>query len=149
MPEIYPKWDSEPDKSISYATPRKDKGTVISDAEVKSENVYAFSSVGAANGATVTVDGEPIEINGLRVDASQGSGNIENVILAENGTVEVVNFDTNVREISFPVNVADLSESGVSAWKVNINGKPSNWKCTVTKDGRIRITPAGMYLIVR
>lgn len=149
VPEIYPKWDSEPDKSISYATPRKDKGTVISDAEVKSGNAYAFSSVGAANGATVTVDGEPIEINGLRVDASQGSGNIENVILAENGTVEIVNFDEGRREISFPVNVAGLSESGVSAWKVNINGKPSNWKCTVTKDGKIRITPAGMYLIVR
>lgn len=149
VPEIYPKWDSEPDKGISYATPRKDKGTVISDAEVKSGNAYAFSSVGAANGATVTVDGEPIEINGLRVDASQGSGNIENVILAENGTVEIVNFDEGRREISFPVNVAGLSESGVSAWKVNINGKPSNWKCTVTKDDRIRITPAGMYLIVR
>ena len=75
--------------------------------------------------------------------------NIENVILAENGTVEIVNFDANMREISFPVNVAGLSESGVSAWKVNINGKPSNWKCTVTKDGKIRITPAGVYLIVR
>jgi hypothetical protein len=148
VPEIYPKWDSEPDKKIAYDV-RKDKGTVISDAEVKSGNAYAFSSVGAANGATVTVDGEPIEINGLRVDASQGSGNIENVILAENGTVEVVNFDTNMREISFPVNVAGLSISGVSAWKVNINGKPSNWKCTVTKDGKIRITPAGAYLIVR
>jgi hypothetical protein len=148
VPEIYPKWDSEPDKKIAYDV-RKDKGTVISDAEVKSGNAYAFSSVGAANGATVTVDGEPIEINGLRVDASQGSGNIENVILAENGTVEVVNFDTNMREISFPVNVAGLSESGVSAWKVNINGKPSSWKCAVTKDGKIRITPAGVYLIVR
>ena len=149
VPEIYPKWISEPDKSISYASPRKDKGLEIVESEVKSGNAYAFSSVGAANGATVTVDGEPIEINGLRVDASQGSGNIENVILAENGTVEVVNFDTNMREISFPVNVAGLSESGVSAWKVNINGKPSNWKCTVTKDGKIRITPAGVYLIVR
>jgi hypothetical protein len=54
-----------------------------------------------------------------------------------------------MREISFPVNVAGLSISGVSAWKVNINGKPSSWKCAVTKDGKIRITPAGAYLIVR
>jgi hypothetical protein len=149
VPEIYPKWDSEPEKSISYATPRKDKGTVISDAEVRSGNAYAFSSVGAANGATVTVDGEPIEINGLRVDASQGSGNIENVILAENGTVEVVNLAAGKREVLISADLAGLSESGIGNWKVNINGKPSNWKCTVTKDGKIRITPAGVYLIVR
>ena len=151
VPEIYPKWDSERDKKIAYGV-RKDKGTELSSTEVSGlepANVYSFSSVGAANGATVTVDGEPIEINGLRVDASQGSGNIENVILAENGTVEIVNFDEGRREISFPVNVAGLSESGIGNWKVNINGKPSNWKCTVTKDGKIRITPAGAYLIVR
>jgi hypothetical protein len=114
---------------------------------------YAFSSYGAANGATVKVVGDPIVINGLRVDASQGAGNIENVTLAANGTLEVLNLDKDLKDAILHVNIipgsASLAGSGMSSWKVNINGKPSNWKCTVTKDGKIRITPAGAYLIVR
>jgi hypothetical protein len=151
VPEIYPKWDSEPDKKIAYGV-RKDKGTELSSTEVSGfepANVYSFSSIGAANGATVKVEGTPVEISGLRVDALAEAGNIENFNLAANGTLEVLNLDENTKNAVLPVNVAGLSESGIGNWKVNINGKPSNWKCTVTKDGKIRITPAGVYLIVR
>jgi hypothetical protein len=151
VPEEFPRWDSEPDKSMEYGV-RKDKGTKLSSTEVSGfepANVYSFSSIGAANGATVKVEGTPVEISGLRVDALAEAGNIENFNLAANGTLEVLNLDENTKNAVLPVNVAGLSESGIGNWKVNINGKPSNWKCTVTKDGKIRITPAGVYLIVR
>ena len=148
-------WDSDLTSSTSSAI-RKDKGMELGASETENNvavHSYAFSSYGAANGATVKVVGDPIELDGLRVDASQGAGNIENFTLAANGTLEVLNLYDGAKDAILPVNIipvgASLAESGVSAWKVNINGKPSNWKCTVTKDGKIRITPAGVYLIVR
>jgi hypothetical protein len=148
-------WDSDSTSSTSSAI-RKDKGMELGASETENDvavHSYAFSSYGAANGATVKVVGDPIVINGLRVDASQGAGNIENVTLAANGTLEVWNLDKDLKDAILHVNIipgsASLAGSGMSSWKVNINGKPSNWKCTVTKDGKIRITPAGVYLIVR
>jgi hypothetical protein len=134
-------------------TVRKDKGTEISAThteEIKSVNAYAFSSVGAANGAVVKVCGVPLELRGLRVDAGAQPGFLENVTLAENGVLDVFNLESGRDAVDLPLNVASLAgKENIKGYSVVINGRRANWSCQVNADGTVRISPSGTYIIMR
>jgi hypothetical protein len=148
-----PKWNfdgSKVDKNIVHRPESGIELTSVQASEEPSACRYAFSSYGASDGAKVQVFGEALSVSGLKVDASAAPGVLENIKLAENGMLEVVNLADRTVVADLPVNIAGLAgASNVNRWKVRINGTHSNHSCSVNSDGTIRITPAGLYLIVR
>ena len=148
-----PRWDSDRSKVNKDIFNRPDLGRNLESVQASEEfsvNRYAFSNYGAADGAKIQVSGEQLAVSGLKVDASVASGVLENIELTQNGTLEVVNLTDKTEAVDLPVNIAGLSgAANVKNWKVRINGKKSNHSCSVNADGTIRITPSGLYLIVR
>ena len=148
-----PRWDSDRSKVSKDIVKRLNLGMNVESVQASEEfsvNRYAFSSYGAADGAKIQVFGEKLAVSGLKVDAAATSGVLENIELAQSGTLEVVNLVDRTATVDLPLNIAGLSgAANVNSWKVRINGKKSNHSCSVNADGTIRITPAGLYLIMR
>lgn len=150
-------WDSDLTTlpSTSENLVRKDKGMVLSASEtkeLKSVDSYAFSSVGAADGAAVkVVGGGLLEVAGLKVDAAAAPGVLENIRLAGNGTIDVFNLDPRSRDaLDLPLDLAAVpGAANVSDWTVRIGGRRVKWKCSLNADGSVRISPSGVYMILR
>ena len=145
-------WDSDKTKSTSSAV-RKDLGMELGASETENDvatHSYAFSSYGAAAGAKIKVVGDALMISGLRVDAAAGAGLLENMSLAENGIVDVVNLETTRDSVNLPLNIAALGgKANIANYLVRINGRLVAWNCALNADGSVRISPKGAYLIIR
>lgn len=151
--ETLGKWDSD-GTSTSVTAIRKDLGTEISKAAadgIYSVNIYQFSSVGAANGGVLKVLGGAIEVSGLTIDASASAGSIENVTLAESGTIDVLNAElTDGAPFALPGDYSGLEGIGnVSSWALTVNGEPVPSMFVGVKDGKLSVFRRGLRVILR
>jgi hypothetical protein len=153
VPEIYPKWDSD-GSNVSCTSIRKDKGTLVPENgsnEVASPDSYAFTSVGAANGAVLKVLGDPIEVSGLVVDASAPAGTISNFKFAESGTVDVRNAEfVDGEPLELPGDYSHLEGvENLAKWGLALDGEYVASKVLGVKNGKLTVFKRGLRVIIR
>ena len=153
VPENYPKWDSD-GSNDSCTSIRKDKGTLVPENgsnEVASPDSYAFTSVGAANGAVLKVLGDPIEVSGLVVDASASAGTISNFKFAESGTVDVRNAEfVDGEPLELPGDYSHLEGvENLAKWGLALDGEYVASKVLGVKNGKLTVFKRGLRVIIR
>ena len=114
---------------------------------VSGHPVVIGGPVSVAAGATLKVTAE-VEIPQLKVDLANG-GRIEGATFAEDGIIDLVNFDKDSPE-EVPLGFVDCEGvENVCNWGLCINGQPSNRRTISYKDGVLYARRRGMAIIVR
>ena len=149
-PEAAARWYSDPNTAVTYGS-RPGKGFAITRTTHAKDDSYAFTTVGAANGALLEVLGEPLTISGLEIDASASAGVISNIVFAAEGTVNVVNADVSGgAALELPGDYSELDGfANLSGWHVSLDGDGCASKSICIKDGRLMLYPMGFRFILR
>lgn len=115
----------------------------------------SVSEVSVAKGAKLIAAGEPLVLKSgvkLKVDGTLGGGTLSNLVLPEDGTLDV----TNLPKFSGSLDIAIARENvsgfeNVASWTLMADGTPvpaTKMECVVTDDG-IRLIKSGLILLVR
>lgn len=105
--------------------------------------------VSVADGAVLRVrDEDEVTLSKLRVSAI-GAGTLENVILAEDGVLDVTDVPKGVAVVELPLKFVGTDPAAVGGWTFTVNGKPSgSWKLSV-ENGKLVLRRSGLILIFR
>lgn len=113
------------------------------------------TEISVAKGATLAVVGKPVQLKSgvkLKVDGTLGGGTLSNLVLPEDGTLDV----TNLPKFSGSLDIAIARENvsgfeNVASWTLMADGAPvpaTKMECVVTDDG-IRLIKSGLILLFR
>lgn len=81
------------------------------------------------------------------VDAQSGAGTFKNVVIAEQGTLELVNVAERMNELTLALDVATGVEN-IANWAVTANGHPVKWRFAY-ENGMLRRIQPGLKLSFR
>lgn len=149
IPETQPHWFSEP-SSISYGI-RKGKGYAFDQTESSAEpnHKYAFTGVMAANGGVLEIEGAPLAVSNLVIDASAAAGTLSNVVFAANGTIEVLGGKPG-QTAALPGNYGNLAGvENLSAWSLKWDGVITSGYSIGVKDGAITLSQRGTAIMLQ
>ena len=149
VPGSAPRWYSDPSATATYGT-RVGKGYLISKTSHTKNDSHAFTAVGAANGGVLEVQGDPLTVSGLVIDAAASAGTISNVTFAANGTIDVLNADGAAADVELPGDYSGLENfANLSGWQVKLDGEACRSRTVVIRDGKLFLVPRGIRFIVR
>lgn len=105
--------------------------------------------VSVAEGATLKARaGDTVTVSKLCVSATS-AGTLENVIMAEDGVLDVTDVPKGVAVVELPLKFVGTDPAAVGGWTFTVNGKPSgNWKLSV-ENGKLVLRRGGLVLIFR
>ena len=110
------------------------------------------TSIQVATGATLVARGVGKTIGSLTVDCAAGVGTLTGFDFAASGTVNLVNVPADATDVDVPAGFGGISAeslANVSAWSVEVDGRPSaHWSVEASAE-RIRMSKRGMRLIIR
>ena len=78
----------------------------------------------------------PIEVDRLVIDAAKGFGSLANVVLADTGTIEVMNVEGDITTCNFPMTLkAVTGVENLANWTLVVNGVPQSRRTPDFKAG--------------
>lgn len=106
-------------------------------------------SVSVAKGAKLVARGKtPEAIAGLTI-AEAGMGELENIVLDEKGTVDLVLANPRV-PVEIETSLDQVATgANITKWAVRVNGRPKTAKLGLAADGTLTYHPDGLMLLVR
>ena len=106
-------------------------------------------SVSVAKGAKLVARGKtPEAIAGLTI-AEAGMGELENIVLDEKGTVDLVLANPRVPAAIETSLDQVATGANITKWAVRVNGRPKTAKLGLAADGTLTYHPDGLMLLVR
>ena len=100
------------------------------------------------SGATLEIVNAQSEISKLCVDAQLGAGTIKGATFAANGSVRIKGYSKDKLSIPFDLSGSTDVEN-LADWSVSVDGKKSAGYRVGYADGKLKIYPPGILLIVR
>ena len=127
---------------------RKDKGYAFTKAAKSEDGLTGVTAVSVEKGARLEIVGEPLSVSNLIVSVS-GVGTLANVAFAERGVMTVTG--------SVPRDTADLGGTfenvsgleNLNGWTALCAERPNAKRKIEIVDGKIRLVPLGLCVIVR
>lgn len=140
--------DAEP---YNASVSRKGKGFAVVGHDGDDLSVLEdVESVGVAQGAVLTAEAvEPISVDTLQVNVTEGVGTLANFQLAASGTLRVT-APTGLRVVTLPLDFSGVSGlNNAAGWDLEMNGrKNSGWSFKLTESG-LTLQPPGFALIIK
>jgi len=92
---------------------------------------------------------EPISVDTLQVNVTEGVGTLANFQLAASGTLRVT-APTGLRVVTLPLDFSGVSGlNNAAGWDLEMNGrKNSGWSFKLTESG-LTLQPPGFALIIK
>lgn len=143
-------WLSEEPGTAFEGGQRKGKGWEIEKFSFEGDLGLKFScgGIGVSGGGELNF-AHPYVVDRIIVDASKTAGSFSNVVLAENGTLEVTGYsDSDMTTL--PVVLPDAAtRKNLSKWTLMLNGKPSNRLVRADADGTLKVCPRGLLIRIK
>lgn len=131
---------------------RKDKGFQF-DGYVTDDFIepdWANLPVKVSAGATLRINGTPVTIANLTLDASGEDAKIEGISLAESGRIDIAGFRNDVALTYLAADVSDVvNADNLSRWDVSFDGVPSCSYKVGVKNGKIRVYSVGFMINIK